>query len=115
MKQAPCVIAKEYVDLSNEADLPRVFSLFDEAATYRSSVVGTYSGLDEIKEMMQSFFSKFSNIHWTVERYDLDGTDTASFDFVMTAGKDVYREGHEKITVNQAGLITHVEVLVKEE
>ncbi len=110
-------LARLYVKRSNRHVLDEVFSLFDPAATYRSSQFGLFEGLDQIRDMMTGFFTTFPDVHWTVNDYRADSDDTVSFEFTMRAshaetGQPVERRGLETITLTKEGLIRHVEVEV---
>lgn len=116
-RQKAADLARLYVERSNRHVLDEVFPMFDPEATYRSSQLGLFEGLDQIREMMTGFFANFPDVHWTVDAYRADAHDTVSFEFTMRArnaetGQAVARRGLETITFTEEGLIRHVEVEV---
>ena len=116
MNRRPLVVlAKEYVDRSNQHRLDELFPMFETDATYRSSQFGSFSGLEQIRGMMVNFFSRFPDVNWKVDRYRTDSDDIVSFQFLMRAtnidtGKLVKRLGLETIRFGNHGRIRHIEV-----
>ena len=116
-RQKAVDLARLYVERSNRHELDDVFPMFDPDATYRSSQFGDFAGLDRIREMMSGFFTTYPDVHWTVDAYQADSDDTASFEFTMRAnhaetGQSVERGGRETIRFTEDGLIRHIEVEV---
>jgi hypothetical protein len=109
--------AQRYVELSNEGKLSEALEMFAENATYESSQVGSFVGRAAIGKMMRGFFERFRQARWDVESYRETSPDEVEFTFVMTAvsaetGERIERRGAERITFDEAGSITHVDVAV---
>jgi hypothetical protein len=101
--------ARAYVDASNAHDLDRIAPMFIGAADYASSRVGTFSGIDDIIDMMRGFFAQYPDAQWrTVNWHTLDDRGV-EFDFVLTAG-GTDRPGTERIFFDGAALIRRIEV-----
>ena len=78
-------LAKAYVALSNAHRLSLILPMFAEGATYYSSAVGKFTGITAISDMMGGFFSRFPDVHWSVEAYRYTENGAVEFGFVMTA------------------------------
>jgi len=115
--ETPESLARRYVELSNEGDLERVWEMFHSKADYVSSQVGTFRGIDAIREMMGAFFTKYESPYWDVDRYERLGDESACFGFRMSArvggGEVVHRRGVETIRFDlETGKIVRIEVEV---
>jgi hypothetical protein len=93
--------AKNYVEMSNKHLVDECIKLMHFDAEYESSAVGGYKGVNSIREMMTSYFSKFPNVHWDVKEYVHSG-NCVSFEFLRTGctnaeGKPVTAYGKEDI------------------
>lgn len=114
-KNEPIALAKNYVTLSNEHDLPLIKPLFATDATYHSAYFGEYQGSDAIHTMMTSFFARFPDAHWEVTEYRSIENNGVEFAFTMTgvdasSGERVKRHGLERIYFTSTGLIRHITV-----
>jgi len=89
--------------------------------TYKSGWGGSYSNLDEIKQMMQKFFADFSDVHWVVEDIKelneessvVSGCRVVEVHFTrkwQQDGQEQAKKGREWIHVNQHDKIAHVHV-----
>lgn len=109
--------AERYLALSNAHALEDIFAMFEPGATYRSSQFGAFAGIETIKEMMTSFFTRFPDTHWEVGEYVPTDDHAVEFDFIMRAhekdsGEAVERHGRERIEFSPGGRIRHIEVSV---
>ncbi len=112
-------LAKAYVALSNAHRLSLILPMFAGDATYLSSSLGKYSGRTAIGEMMGGFFSRFPDVHWSVEAYRYTEKGAVEFGFVMTAteaenGNRIERKGLEKMVIGDHGQISYLEVQVQD-
>ena len=113
-------LAKNYVALSNKHDLELIMQMFASDTTYYSSYFGEFKDCVAIREMMVSFFSRFSDAYWDVQTYRLIGDRSVEFVFVMTgtdatSGEHVERHGVEQIYFAPDGLINRIAVLKPDE
>ena len=109
------ILARKYVELSNQHDLNAILPMFDDNATYSSSQAGRFSGKEAIGEMMGQFFSIFPDVSWKVTSYRTVKTRNIEFSFLMHAtneqtGEPITREGIECIIFTFDNLISHIEV-----
>ncbi|MCW5617649.1 MAG: nuclear transport factor 2 family protein [Nitrosomonas sp.] len=112
--------AKQYVALSNKHDLKGLEVMFLGSAIYHSDYFGEYKGSVAIREMMTSFFARYSDAHWEVTDYRGIGENGVEFDFLMTgtdaaAGESVRRRGRECIYFEPDGLISRIHVYKPDE
>ncbi len=112
-------LAQLYVARSNDHDLSGLMKLFDEFATYQSSKVGTFTGREEIKEMLAEFMGLFPDVRWDVYCYDNGPADSIEFEFKMTAthaptGETVERRGCERIAFTSKGKIRQIVVTIRD-
>jgi len=108
-------LAKAYVALSNSHHLELVFGMFTEDAVYQSANVGEFTGLAEIKGMMNDFFAKFPDVHWDTRAFQCLEGGTVCFDFELLAtnaqsGEQIRRSGSEEIVFNESGYISRLVV-----
>lgn len=108
-------LAASYVEASNQHELDKIMALLDGTACYTSSNVGSYSGVEDIIQMMAGFFTNFPNVRWQVSRYEVTDPLSVSFEFRMTAtnaktGEEIERLGLERIDFKDDGKIIHIEV-----
>ena len=66
-------LAKAYVALSNSHHLELIFNMFTKEAVYQSPNVGEFSGIDEIRGMMNDFFKSFPNVYWDAHGFHFGG------------------------------------------
>lgn len=109
-------LAKNYVTLSNDHNLPLIHSLFADDAAYHSAYFGEYKGSTAIHAMMTSFFTRFPDACWEVTEYRCIEDNGVEFAFVMagmdaSSGEQVKRHGLERIYFTPDGLIKHIAVL----
>ena len=109
-------LARNYVTLSNDHNLPLIQPLFAKDATYHSAYFGEYKGNAVIHAMMANFFIRFPNAHWEAAEYRGIEDNGVEFAFVMTgldasSGERVIRQGLERIYFTSDGLIRHIAVL----
>jgi len=109
-------LARIYVERSSGQDLAAILPMLDADAEYRSTRVGNHRGREAIGAMMGGFFAGFPDVAWQVAQYEVVGTDTIEFDFVMRAtdaasGETIERPGRERIVFTDAGLIAVIEVV----
>ncbi|WP_394809157.1 nuclear transport factor 2 family protein [Nitrosomonas sp.] len=109
-------LAKNYVTLSNDHNLPLIQLLFADDATYHSAYFGEYKSSAAIHTMMASFFVCFPDAHWEVAEYRGIEDNGVEFNFAMTgmdtsSGEQVKRQGLERIYFTPDGLIKHIAVL----
>lgn len=109
-------LAKDYVTLSNDHNLPLIQPLFADNATYHSAYFGECKDSKAIHAMMTSFFTRFSDAHWEVTEYRGIEDNGVEFNFAMTgmdtsSGEQVKRQGLERIYFTPDGLIKHIAVL----
>jgi len=107
--------AKNYIELSNKHNLKQIELLFLGSALYHSAYFGEYKGAVAIREMMQSFFARYPDVHWEVSDYRETDDGGIEFDFIMTgtdaaAGELVRRHGRERIYFESDGLIRQINV-----
>ena len=109
-------LTKRYLYLSNQHDLPAVFAMFAQTATYSSVGVGSHAGRVAIESMMSKFFAERRDIRWECADTSFVVQDrSVSFDFLAThtdaaTGAVVRRTGHETLRFNEADEIEHVQV-----
>lgn len=113
-------LAKNYVALSNDHNLPLIKSLFADSATYHSAYFGGYQGSAAIHTMMTGFFARFPDAHWEVAEYHNIEDNGVEFKFSMTgmdasSGEQVKRQGLERIYFTSDGLIGHIAICKLEE
>ncbi|EKX51727.1 hypothetical protein GUITHDRAFT_102332 [Guillardia theta CCMP2712] len=101
-------LAEEYVRLSNEHDVEACLKQLNANASYQSTTVGAYEGIDAISSMMKTFFSNFPSVHWDVKEYKISqgNRDCVEFEFVRTLKKPeglVREEGKEWIEFSEQG------------
>lgn len=111
-------LARSYVELSNGHDLDGVLALFDEFAVYRSDLVGVFRGKREIGEMMGSFFDLHPDVAWEIGEFEPGPGGSIEFDFVMRTtdsetGAPIVRQGSERLSFTEGGLIRQVSVLAR--
>jgi hypothetical protein len=111
-------LARSYVELSNAHQLEAILALFDEFAVYRSDLVGVFRGKKEIAEMMGSFFELHSDVAWEIGDFEPGPGGSIEFDFVMRTtdadtGAPLVRQGSERLSFTDAGLIRQVSVLAR--
>lgn len=109
-------LARNYVTLSNDHNLPLIQPLFANDATYHSAYFGEYKGNTAIHAMMTSFFTRFPDAYWEVAEYRGIEDNGVEFNFAMTgmdtsSGEQVKRQGLERIYFTLDGLIKHIAVL----
>ncbi len=109
-------LARNYVTLSNDHNLPFIQPLFADDATYHSAYFGEYKGSAVIHAMMASFFTRFPDAHWEVAEYLGIEDNGVEFTLVMNgsdaySGERVMRQGLERIHFTPDGLIKHIAVL----
>lgn len=109
-------LAKNYVTLSNDHNLPLIQSLFANNAAYHSAYFGEYKGSTAIHAMMTSFFTRFPDAHWEVTEYRCIEVNGVEFSFVMngidaSSGERIKRQGLERIYFTLDGLIIQIAVL----
>ena len=114
-KQEPIELAKNYVTLSNDHNLPLIKPLFTDDATYHSAYFGEYKGRTAIHAMMTGFFTRFPDVHWEVTEYRCIEDNGVEFAFVMTgmdtsSSERVKRQGLERLYFTPEGLIKHIAV-----
>jgi hypothetical protein len=102
-------IAKAYVDASNAHDVDRIATLLDPDVAYRSSGVGAHDGAEKILAMNRTFFGDYPDVTWEPRNWRQIDDGGVEFDFTITLGGQSHR-GVERVFVNDAGLITRVEV-----
>ena len=112
--------AKNYIELSTKHDLKQIELLFMGSALYHSAFFGEYKGAVAIREMMQSFFARYPDVHWEVSNYRETDDGGVEFDFIMTAtdaaaNEPVRRHGRERIYFESDGLIRHIHVYKPDE
>lgn len=109
-------MAKSYFQLSNEARLERIETLFHPHATYSSATYGLYYGPEAILAMMRPFFASYERRRWTVVSAEAWSENIAevvfSFEGVTTGGEQILREGVERLVVHN-DKIQHIEVRPK--
>lgn len=108
-------LARNYVTLSNDHNLPFIQPLFADDATYHSTYFGEYKGSVAIHAMMASFFTRFPDAYWEVAEYRGIEDNGVEFVFEMTgvdasSGEWVKRQGVERIYFTPDGLIKHIAV-----
>jgi len=106
-------LAKAYVALSNSHHLELIFNMFTKEAVYQSPNVGEFSGIDEIRGMMNDFFKSFPNVYWDAHGFQCleDGTVHFNFELIATnvqTGEKIRRSGSEEIVFNEAGYISQL-------
>lgn len=109
------ILARKYVERSNQHDLNAILPMLDDNATYNSSQAGSYAGKKAIGEMMGQFFALFPDVSWTVTSYRAVENRSIEFSFLMHAiniqtGESINRQGIERIIFTLNNLISHVEV-----
>ncbi len=109
------ILARKYVELSNQHDLNAILPMFDDNATYSSSQAGRFSGKEAIGEMMGQFFDLFPDVSWKVTSYRTVEDRSIEFSFLMHATNEqtsetINREGIERIIFTFGNLISHIEV-----
>ena len=114
-KKESIKLAKNYVALSNDHNLPLIKPLFADDATYHSAYFGEYKGSTTIHAMMTGFFARFPDAHWEVMEYRCIEDNGVEFTFAMTgmdasSGERVKRQGLERIYFTLDGLIKHIAV-----
>lgn len=112
------ILARLYVEWSNQHDLNAIITLFDEKATYCSSNVGSYEGKEAIGEMMGGFFERFSDVSWEARSFMPIHDNTIEFTFTMRGsnihtGEHIQHLGLERITFTDGDLISHIEVIAQ--
>jgi ketosteroid isomerase-like protein len=108
-------LTRAYVALSNAHQLQFVLPMFDENATYFSAYVGEFKGREKIANMMDSFFTRYTDVHWLVDEYQSLGNEAVGFNFVMTAtdsqgGEPVSRSAYEILKFSPRRYIEFLEV-----
>lgn len=122
------VLAKLYVDLSNDHNVDSIDPLFESDATYHSTFLGkTYHGKEPIMQMMREYFSSYKDVHWNVDLYSEEtnndeiatlvkekgATCAVVFDYTRTCTIDnelKSNNGREWIIVSKDLKICHVQV-----
>ena len=109
------ILARKYVELSNQHDLNAILPMFDDNATYSSSQAGRFSGKEAIGKMMGQFFAIFPDVSWKVTSYRTVENRSIEFSFLMhttnkQTGEPINREGIERIIFTLDNLISHIEV-----
>jgi len=107
-------LSRAYVALSNAHRVELILPLFSDEAVYTSSALGEFVGPGAIGEMMQGFFSAYPDAFWLAENYRFD-SNRVTFDFSLQAnaaisGEHLQRRGIERITLDDQGLISKLEV-----
>jgi len=94
-------VAKEYVRLSNEHELDRVFEMFHPQAHYESTALNaSFEGIEQIREMMTQFFAKFGDVHWKViGDYEVEKSETTN---TGTYRDDTASSSSTNPTINQS-------------
>ena len=106
-------LAKAYIALSNSHHLELIFGMFTESAIYRSTNIGEFVGINEIRSMMKNFFAKFPDVYWDTRAFQCREDGTVCFDFELTAtntqtGERIRRSGSEEIVFNESGYISEL-------
>jgi hypothetical protein len=107
-------LARAYVALSNAHRVELIRPMFAADATYHSSAVGEFHGVDAIAGMMRTFFARYPDAFWLCEHFRCEA-NRVSFDFSLQArdaqsGVQLQRSGIERIEFNDQGMITRLEV-----
>jgi hypothetical protein len=108
--------AKAYVALSAAHRIDLITPMLAGDAAYESANVGSHVGVEAMVLMMTAFFARFPDVWWDVAEYRHVGSRTVAFDFVMNGtnaedGNPLRRVGHERVTFDEIGQITRVDVL----
>lgn len=106
-----------YFNALNAFDLKAVEAMFAEDAVYISSGLNSRkSGRAEIMRAFQNYFEEFADQVSVDSNIKLIAPNTFSSDWKLKAtsiitGELLERAGTQITTFNEAGLITHIEVL----
>ena len=110
---SPLATVQHYFDLSNNRNLEKVFKLFALEATYSSDNTGLHFGISDIRDMMQSFFDHYPELHWEIHSIQETTPQIIELDFTLrgtdTRGEKIIRPGIERIVVVSEQL-RHIEV-----
>lgn len=105
-------IAREYFELSNQADLDTIEALFLPTSTYSSSQ-GLFFGPPDIMAMMRGFFASHISLHWTIDSARELTPHIVEIEFSFQGrdpkGNNILRRGLERVVV-RGGRIHHIEV-----
>jgi hypothetical protein len=109
------ILARKYVERSNQHNLNAILPMFDDNATYNSSQAGSYAGKKAIGEMMGQFFALFPDVSWKATSYRAVEDRSIEFSFLMHAknnqtGESITRQGIERLIFTLDNLISHIEV-----
>ena len=93
-------LAKKYVLSSNLHLVDECIQQMTLDAEYCSNTVGSFKGVQDVRNMMTTFFDKFPTVHWQVSEYVMFSDDCVQFDFVRTGcsnaeGKPIVANGRE--------------------
>ena len=105
-------IAREYFELSNQADLDTIEQLFLPTSTYSSSQ-GLFFGPSDIMAMMRGFFASHLSLHWTIDSARELTPHIVEIEFSFQGrdkkGNEILRRGLERVVVH-GDRIQHIEV-----
>jgi hypothetical protein len=106
-------LTQHYFDLSNAGRLDDIRRLFSKSSTYSSANTGLYLGVDDIMQMQQAFFARFSTLRWTMHTIEEIKPGIVLVDFTLNGvahdGDVIAVDGLESVVVyNQ--LIQHIEI-----
>ena len=107
-------IANLYFELSNKSDFENLAKLFTDSTTYSSSNTGEYVGGGSIITMQKAFHSKFSNLHWQVNKIAEVKSRVIQFDYnfkgTTLEGEVIRSSGLEYVTISDEDKIQDIEI-----
>lgn len=106
-------LARQYFSLANSRSLAQIQLLLTNTTTYSSEDGEVYFGVNQIMDMLRSFFGKYSSLNWNISSIKevRPGVVFVEFNFAGTIvnGEKVEFSGTSYIIVNN-DVIQHIEM-----